>query len=290
MAHGIFIGLSTIDVVYRLKTFPQSNAKVVADSQDAYVGGPATNAAIAFSQLGGQSTLVSAVGRHSMAAFVRDELQKFSVHLVDVTPGWEESPAVSAVSVDSAGHRNVISANGTRVANPSLQIDARAFDSAKILMVDGHYPQVCLAWAREAKARGVRVVLDGGSWKDGSDELLKIIDTAICSADFKPAGCKSDEDVVEFLKSRGVARIAITKGPDPIVFSSGMTSGTLTVPAVSAVDTMGAGDVFHGAYCYFAATGLGFVEALGEAAEVASESCRHHGTRAWADSRQLTTS
>jgi sugar/nucleoside kinase (ribokinase family) len=290
MAHGIFIGLSTIDVVYRLKTFPQSNAKVVADSQDAYVGGPATNAAIAFSQLGGQSTLVSAVGRHSMAAFVRNELEEFSVQLIDVTPASEESPTVSVVTVDSAGLRTVISANGARVANPSLQVDAGAFDSARIVLVDGHYPAVCLAWAREAKARGVRVVLDGGSWKDGSDELLKIIDTAICSADFKPAGCKSDEDVVEFLKSRGVARIAITKGPDPIVFSSGMTSGTLTVPAVSAVDTMGAGDVFHGAYCYFAATGLGFVEALGEAAEVASESCRHHGTRAWADSRQLTTS
>ncbi len=289
MAQGIFIGLSTIDVVYRLKEFPKKNSKVVADSQDAYVGGPATNASITFSQLGGRSTLVSAVGRHSMAAFVRDELQKFSVQLIDVTPDSNESPTVSSITVDGSGHRNVISANGKRVANPSAQVDAHAFDQAKVVMIDGHYPQVCLAWAREAKTRGVRVVLDAGSWKDGTEELLKSVDTAICSADFKPPACTSDEEVVEFLKGKGVARIAITKGPDPVVFSSGLTSGTLRVPAVSAIDTMGAGDVFHGAYCYFVATGLGFVEALGEAAEIAAESCKFHGTRAWANSPQLTS-
>jgi sugar/nucleoside kinase (ribokinase family) len=55
----------------------------------------------------------------------------------------------------------------------------------------------------------------------------------------------------------------------------------LTVPQVEVVDTMGAGDVFHGAYCYFASTGRGFIESLAEAAKVASESCRYAGTREW---------
>ena len=57
--------------------------------------------------------------------------------------------------------------------------------------------------------------------------------------------------------------------------------GTIGVPQVEAVDTMGAGDILHGAYCFFASTGRGFIESLAEAAKVASESCRHAGAREW---------
>jgi sugar/nucleoside kinase (ribokinase family) len=52
---------------------------------------------------------------------------------------------------------------------------------------------------------------------------------------------------------------------------------------VAAVDTMGAGDIFHGAFCYFFSIGYGFEESLERAAEIASESCRYRGTREWAE-------
>ena len=55
----------------------------------------------------------------------------------------------------------------------------------------------------------------------------------------------------------------------------------MKVPTVETVDTTGAGDIFHGAFCYFAASGSGFVGALAEAANIAAESCRFHGTREW---------
>ena len=67
MAQGIFVGLSTIDVVYRVNRFPTPNSKVAAQSQDVFVGGPATNAAIAFAHLGGKPALVTAAGRHALA-------------------------------------------------------------------------------------------------------------------------------------------------------------------------------------------------------------------------------
>jgi sugar/nucleoside kinase (ribokinase family) len=148
-------------------------------------------------------------------------------------------------------------------------------------MVDGHFIEACQAWASAAKARGKPVVLDGGSWKDGTDELLKSVHTAICSADFLPPGCASRDEVVEFLKSRGVANIAITDGAEAIHFISGQSSGTISVPQVEVVDTMGAGDIFHGAYCLYVSSGRGFIESLAEATKVASESCRYAGTREW---------
>ena len=59
MASGIFVGLSTIDLIYTVDEFPSANAKAVARSQAILAGGPATNAAITFSHLGGEATLVS---------------------------------------------------------------------------------------------------------------------------------------------------------------------------------------------------------------------------------------
>ena len=58
---GLFIGLSTVDVVYRIEALP-TNAKSVASAQAVFAGGPATNAVIAFAALGGHGTLGSSLG------------------------------------------------------------------------------------------------------------------------------------------------------------------------------------------------------------------------------------
>jgi sugar/nucleoside kinase (ribokinase family) len=285
MTQGIFVGLSTIDIVYGVDAFPKANAKVAANNQEVYVGGPATNASFTFAHLGGQASLVTAVGRHPLSRMVREELQKYSVHLNDLNPKFDEVPVISSVCVDRKGNRNVVSANSIRVDTPTTEVDAALCKRAGIVLVDGHYMQACQAWATAARSQSKPVVLDGGSWKEGMAELLKSVQTAICSADFLPPGCKSKEAVIQYLKDAGVTNIAITDGGEPIHFASSSSSGTLRVPEVEVVDTMGAGDVFHGAYCYFAAIGHGFVEALAEAAEVAAESCRYNGARAWASAR-----
>lgn len=281
MARSIFVGLSSIDVIYGVDEFPSPNTKIEARSQDILVGGPATNAAIAYSHLGGKPALVTAIGRNPVANLVRDELQKYSVELVDLSPQFEGVPVLSSVTVNKSGSRNVVSANAVRVTALSAVVDKNLSEQAGIVLVDGHYMQAAQAWAAAAKKRKTPVVLDGGSWKDGTEELLKSVHTAICSANFLPPACASKDDVILYLKNAGVANIAITDGAEPIQFVSGQSSGTLRVPPVQVVDTMGAGDIFHGAYCYFASTGHGFIESLAEAAKIASESCQYAGTREW---------
>ena len=96
-----------------------------------------------------------------------------------------------------------------------------------------------------------------------------------------PPGCSSRNEVIQFLKNCGVTNIAITNGSAPIEFVFGQSSGSVRVPQVDAVDTMGAGDILHGAYCHFAAMGRDFVDSLTQAASIASESCRYAGTREW---------
>lgn len=286
MIEDVFVGLSTIDVVYSVTEFPEANTKVSALSQEVFTGGPATNAAITFSHLGGKATLVSAVGCHPIVSFVREELNQFAVNHIDLNTNFAELPAISSVAVDATGRRNVISANATRIDIPPATVDVNLCGRAKVVMVDGHAMQACQAWASAAKANGTPVVLDGGSWKAGTAELLKSVHTVICSADFNAPGCASEDELVQFLKGCGVTNTAITHGAQPVRFFSEQASGEIAVPQVDAVDTMGAGDVFHGAFCYLFAAGKAFEEALQGAAEIASESCRYRGPRAWMEQRE----
>jgi len=280
-ARGLFVGLATIDLVYNVERFPAANTKVEASSQAVYVGGPATNAAIAFRHLGGEAALAAAVGSHALAGVVRAELDQYGVRLADLNAEFSGVPSISSVVVDDEGRRTVVSANAARMGASSAAPDVELCAWADVVEVDGHQMEACQQWARAARAKGVHVVMDGGSWKHGTEDLLAHVDTIVCSADFRPPGCADEEDTIGWLAAHGVAQIAITHGAGPVRWLRGAEAGLIEPPRVEAVDTMGAGDIFHGVFCFAWAEGRGFVEALGEAARVASESCRFHGTRAW---------
>jgi sugar/nucleoside kinase (ribokinase family) len=281
MKNAIFVGLSTIDIVYGVDNFPGANSKVVARTQDMFVGGPATNAGVTYAHLGGKVTVVTVAGRHMLANAIREELHRYSIELIDLNADFDGMPVVSSIFVSGTGERSVVSANATRVNALPARVDEKHLGGLSVVLVDGHYMEACQAWASAARSRGIRVVFDGGSWKNGTDELLRNVNTAICSANFLPPGCSSQDQVIEYLKDCGTTDIAITNGAAAVRFVSGIASGFVQVPTAQVVDTAGAGDVFHGAFSYYSSIGHGFVEALEEAAKVAALSCRFSGKREW---------
>lgn len=280
MIHGIFIGLSTIDLLYTVDHFPIPNSKIAAQSLEVITGGPATNAAIAFHHLGGSATLATATGRHVLATVIRKELEARAINLIDLAPNSEELPVIASIAVNHAGERNVISPYTGRTTITTEPPES-ALKQAQVLLTDGHAIAAAQTWTNAARRHNIPVVLDGGSWKPGTKELLSHIDYAICSADFHPPDCATQQDIIAFLKTCNVPNIAITNGADPILYATVTTTGTVPVPAAEILDTTGAGDVFHGAFAYYIATGLLFERALAEAASVATHSCRFRGTREW---------
>ena len=82
---------------------------------------------------------------------------------------------------------------------------------------------------------------------------------------------------------KGITRFAVTRGANPIKVQDHGTAYEIPVPKVNAVDTLGAGDIFHGAFCWFILQkGENFQSALTKAVSVASLSCQFSGTREWA--------
>jgi sugar/nucleoside kinase (ribokinase family) len=146
--------------------------------------------------------------------------------------------------------------------------------------------ELATATARAARDAGRRTLLDAGSWKPGTQNLLPWIDVAACSADFHPPGAHTSTDTLQFLGRHGVAWTAVTQGGGPIVWAGPDDSGTIAVPTVPVADTLGAGDILHGALTHHLSdkrhlTSQSFVQGLHAAALIASHACASFGTRAW---------
>ncbi|GAB2978363.1 PfkB family carbohydrate kinase [Amycolatopsis acidiphila] len=267
----LLAGLCTIDVVQRVAELPEPGEKVQSLSVDVAAGGPATNAAVTVAALGGHARLLTVLGAHPLADLARADLSAYGVDFVDVAPSFVDPPALSAVAVrDRDGERTVVSRNAAH--SPTVTGTPWEADEVRAVLVDGHHPELALGTARWARSRGVPVVLDAGSWKPVLDELLPLVDIAACSAHFRAPA----PDLLD----RGVAAVITTAGPEPVRWRTATEAGEVPVPAADARDTLGAGDVWHGALAY----GVGrfeLPELIRFANEVAAQRVRHIGPRAW---------
>ncbi|MGC1307971.1 MAG: PfkB family carbohydrate kinase [Phormidesmis sp.] len=283
--HGLFIGLTTLDCIYQADHPPATNEKVVADKSLLVAGGPATNAAVAFSQLGGsegnQATLVSVLGEHPLTTLLREDVQGQGVALVDLAPNRLEPPPVSSIVVTAGtGNRAVVARNAENMQMAATQVSAALLEGVDVVLIDGHQMAVGAQVAHWAKAKSIPVVVDAGSWKPNFETVLALADAVVASANFFPPDCHSADQVFAYLKTLGVAQAAITQGAEPILYAEGGDRAEVEVPQVRAVDTLGAGDIFHGAFCHFYTTHT-FTEALLKASRSASFACQYWGTRAW---------
>lgn len=285
---GLFVGLATVDISHTVDEIPRRDQKISVAAQSISAGGPSANAAATFAFLGGRAALVTAIGSHPLAAIISNDLDRFGITLHDFARRRKDPPPASSIMVlRGSGERTVVSANAAVFSSLHAKFNPRRLKGVSIVQVDGHYMPLCIAAARAARARGIPVVLDSGSWKKGMARLLPFIDIAICSGDYRPPGCSSTDDVFRFLAARGIPQVAITRGAGSIRFLDHGGSGEIGVRQVRAVDTLGAGDIFHGAFCYYASQpGRSFRQVLDAAAEVAAFSCRYRGTRSWVQKYQ----
>ena len=280
---GVFVGLATLDVIHRIATPPNVNEKVTAADQFVAAGGPAANAAVTFAALGGEAILVTALGDEPVADLIRADLTAYRVRVVDAASGTTRAVPVSAVSVvASTGDRSVVSldaVNSDATAPADLDDLVAAAD---VVLVDGHHPLIARAAAASAAARGVPLVVDAGRWKPVMGDLRSFATDMVCSNDFRVPDADSSRSTAVELVGSGVRTVVTTHGADPVEWWSGGESGAVPVDPVVVVDTLGAGDAFHGAYAYFcAAAEMGVPDRVDRSARVAALRCSVVGPRAW---------
>jgi sugar/nucleoside kinase (ribokinase family) len=283
-ARALFMGRATLDVVYSLDYFPAQDTKVFAHDMRVAPGGPAVNAAITHARLGGKTGLMTAVGGGPWAGLVRGELDRLGINLIDLAAGTSYETPLTTVLLDAT--------HATRtIVNPprsTVELNRRpGWDPAwgeipSLALTDGFHLNETMSVLASCREGRTMLVLDGGSWKPGTEEIAPLLTAAICSERFSVPGRQSDADsTIAWFGERGVPCIAVTRGAKPILGWDRGQRFEIEIARVDVVDTLGAGDVLHGAFCFHFARSLEFEPALRLAADVATRSCRGLGIQAW---------
>lgn len=280
-----FVGRTTFDALYWLDALPAEDTKIFAEAFRAAPGGPACNAAITHALLGGRPTLISAVGKGPWARAVLDVLNRHGVRLVDLAAGSDYETPLTTVLVSRTG------ASRTIVNPPQSAVQMRSLaggwepewgDRPRLVLTDGFHLEEMFPLLRSCRTAGAAICLDGGSWKPGTEELAPLLTAAICSERFALPGCPPDpEATLAWFIAQGVPYVAVTRGAKPILGLDRGRRFEIEVERIEPVDTLGAGDVLHGAFCFFFSQDADFENALQKAAVIATRSCRALGIDCW---------
>jgi sulfofructose kinase len=246
-------------------------------------GGPVATALVAVARLGGQAEVWAAVGTDWMADLVVQGLDAEGVDTTHIVRLEGRDGPLVVVCVDGlTGERQFLYSTGFfTIDDPFGPVDSLA--SAGCLLYDGmQYPSALRA-AVEARRLGVPVVADlSGRVGEGRREILRYTDHAIASqyclrsldvGDDSRHGC-------EMIQAMGPRHVVVTLGGKGLASLDGNHYTELPAFDVEVVDTTGAGDVFHGAFCYGLVKGLTVEQNLRFASAVSALKCRRLGGRA----------
>lgn len=278
----LFIGLTTIDIQHFVDKFPKSNTKVKGEYPLINVGGPAANAAITASFLGLDVDFLSIVGENTFTSFIYNEFEKYNVSLIDALHGHDFNPIFASVITEVENSNRTILTHHPELKTHDYssiinQVQQNNYD---IIFIDGFYPELAIPILK--KAKNCPTIFDGGSWKNHLDPMLNFIDIAICSDNFRPPHTKNHSEVFEFLTKHKIQHKVITRGNLPVLYQHSNSSTTeIAVEKVNAIDTLAAGDIFHGSFVYRFTQNSNIEYCIRKASEIASLSTTVKGPRDW---------
>ncbi|MBN8919738.1 MAG: sugar kinase [Rhizobiales bacterium] len=283
MRHVLCAGIAVEDHVYRMETFPQPGSKTRAQEYAATGGGCAANAAVAIVRLGGAAALASPLGDADGADPVGDRIvARLAAEGVDCAPSVRVPGArspISAIIVDATGERLIVNDRDERLSS-ARAADADALVSTfDAVLADNRFADFVLPLCRAGRARGLPVVLDGDRPTVATDALLAACTHVIFAADGLRATAERDDlaDGLRCIASRTDAFLAVTDGERGTLWLEQGRVRTLPAFRINTVDTLGAGDVFHGAAALALAEGRATVDALLFASAAAAVKCTRFG-------------
>ncbi|MDD5580023.1 MAG: PfkB family carbohydrate kinase [Methylobacter sp.] len=277
------VGHASYDLVFSASRHPGANEKIAADSLLSCGGGPAANAAVCVAKLGFTSAFAGYLGRDLYGDRHIQELKDYGVNTQLIMRGAFPTP-LSAIIVKPDGKRCLINYKGDTQA-----LSAHALDfmnvAAKVVLFDGHEPFISVPLAEQARHRKIPTVLDAGSVHTGTLALLSCVDYLVCSEKF--AGQYADDEHNALSQLAELAPVVvITLGERGLIWQRGNEQGAVPAYPVTAVDTTGAGDAFHGAFAAALAAGMEWQMLLRYASAAGALCCLQKGARLGLPSRK----
>ena len=277
------VGLNATDTVLMVPRFPAYGGKALFVREFYSVGGQVATAVVTCARLGLRARYIGTVGDDERGRIQLDSLRASGIDIEHVQQR-ANCPNQSAYIVvdESTGERTIFWNRPECLAISPAQITHDQIACARLLHIDGHDTPAVEHAARIARAENIPVTVDVDTIYAGFDRVLPLVDYLISSAEF-PARWTGIEDpcaaLIAIQRQSGMRVAAMTLGAHgALAYSEGRFHYS---PAfvVNCVDTTGAGDVFHGAFCYSVLQKMPIADALEFSNAMAALNCTAPGAR-----------
>ncbi len=277
------VGHASYDLVFSINHHPAEDEKIFADAFLACGGGPAANAAVMVRRLGFTSSFAGYLGHDLYGEKHYQELVEQGIDTHLIVRGQSPTP-LTTILVKPDGKRALINYKGETKVLPAEALNFSSIQP-KVVLFDGHEPQVSLLLAQRARREDISTVLDAGSVHEGTLALMELVDYLVCSEKFACQLAGDEERALIHLAKISPA-VVITLGERGLIWQRGRERAALPAFPVSAIDTTGAGDAFHGAFAAAVADGMDWPDILRHASAAGALCCTKTGARQGLPSRE----
>ncbi|MBC8007288.1 MAG: sugar kinase [Prolixibacteraceae bacterium] len=289
-ARVICVGHAALDRVFAVESWPAGSGKIPAHRYQESGGGMAANAAATISRLNGEAIFWGPTGEDAVAVAVRATLLADGVDVQGLRRFEGRTSSHSAVIVDDRGERLVVGYRGSALQAPADWLPLEQVERSDALLADVRWPDGALRALRAARDAGIPAILDG---EIADAETLEVLTGAADHVIFSERGLQAyaghdSHSGLRRVLENGARMAAMTLGEKGVLWVESVApSEVLRCPAfaVDTVDTLAAGDVFHGAYALALAEGQRIGDAIRFAAAAAAIKCSRPGGRNGAPSR-----
>ena len=290
VATVVCCGAATLDTIFRVERIPTGPGKILPEAMVEVAHGMATSAAAAIARLGGTAKLFARVGADLGGAQFVAELTAAGVDCSGVRRVPGARTPLATVLIDPNGERLVVPFYDPALGRDPGWLPLAAVAAADAALVDVRWPEGAAAVLDAARAAGIPAVLDADVGPP--DVTLALAARATHAVFSEPAalaasGAADIPTALDRLADRIDAILAVTAGARGCLWRDPASGAlhSLAPPAVTAVDTLAAGDVFHGAFTLALAEGAVLPRAIAFANAAAALKCRTFGGRLGAPTR-----
>jgi sulfofructose kinase len=276
------IGMPVRDLTFRVPGVPGRGSKENATHFEEICGGNALNAAIGIVRLGGRASVCGPMGdvRETSSRYIFDKLAHEGIetnHIVHM-PGLVTP--ISAIMIDPSGERTIVTFRDPELWKVSLPPTETLLEDCAAILTESRAAQFCTDLCAEARRRGIPVIVDVDRAMSLREGLLNASSHLVFSSEplQETADIADDAKALHKIATLTHSFLAGTRGPKGTIWldENGAIRETPAFP-VHTVDTLGAGDVFHGAFALAITEKQELRQALRFASAAAALKCTRFG-------------
>ena len=277
------LGQCSWDTLFFVDRYPPVDSKQEISGVIEQGGGPVATALVALQRMGIGTRFAGLAGDDEAGRKIEGSLRTEGVDTSGLVFRKGQTSQLAFIAVErGSARRTIFWQRPTGVTIAPDELENAFLDDVSLLMLDGILPEASISLARKARTLGIPVLLDAGRLREGMLEIASLSDHVVGSEVFGRELGMDPGRPEEFIESsaelfpRG---LTVTLGADGCVHFGPGGYHCLRSFEVEAVDTTGAGDVFHAGFAYGLLKGLDIMRTLSFASAAAALSTRALGGR-----------